>query len=304
MTFLITGGAGFIGSNLATRLEKMYPYSKVYVIDNFSSGHKNNLKNFKGEIIELDITDLDKLKQFLQDKYFKAIFHLAACTDTTITNQEYQDNNNVVATSALLELSQTDNFIFASSASVYGLVNKTSNENDILEPKNPYAFSKLKMEHIAQEYRGKFKNFIGFRFFNVYGSNEKYKNKSGSMVYQLCEQAVKNNKVVLFKNGEQKRDFINVHDVVTYLIKAIDKDKEYEIYNLGTGKAISFNYIVKRIAQELQKLPRKEYIDCPYDFFQTFTEADTRKLNLDFGNLIKYNIEISIKDLINEYSKN
>lgn len=296
--FLITGGSGFIGSNLTLELQRRYPLAKIIVIDNYSSAGFKNLIGFKGELYSCDITDAIKLKQLLHNLKFRAVFHLAACTDTTILKESFQLINNVDGTKNLLDCVDTENFIFASSASTYGLTNHTSKETDKLIPANAYAFSKLIMENIVESYKGKFKNLIGFRFFNVYGSNEHFKNKSASMVYQLLQQIKNNNKVKLFKNGEQKRDFIYVKDVVDCLIHSLDKNKEYEIYNLGTGKAIDFNTIVKIIGEVLSLNPQIEYIDCPYDFFQTFTEADTSKLNLDLKYNIKYNLKEALLDII------
>jgi len=300
--FLITGGSGFIGSNLVLELQKKYPNSKLIVLDNYSSAGFKNLNQFKGELYFCDITDKRKVKHLLFGKKFRAVFHLAACTDTTILKETFQLLNNVEGTKNILDIVNTENFIFASSASTYGIVNSSSKETDRLDPANSYAFSKLIMENLIKNYKGKFLNLIGFRFFNVYGANEYFKNKSASMVYQLIQQIKKNNKVKLFKNGEQKRDFIYVKDVVDCLIHSLDKNKEYEIYNLGTGKAVDFNTIVKIISQVINLNPEIEYIDCPYDFFQTFTEANIEKLNSNLGYHIKYNIQNGIKDLINEYN--
>lgn len=300
--FLITGGSGFIGSNLTLQLQKLYPHAKIIVIDNYSSAGFKNLKGFKGELYSCDITDRVKLKNLLYGIKFRAVFHLAACTDTTILKESFQLVNNVEGTKNLLELVDTENFIFASSASTYGLTNAISKETDELFPANAYAFSKLIMENVVKSYKGKFKNLIGFRFFNVYGSNEQFKNKSASMVYQLFQQIKTYNKVKLFKNGEQKRDFIYVKDVVDCLIHSLDKGKDYELYNLGTGNAVDFNTIVKTIAEILNKNPQIEYIDCPYDFFQTFTQADMSKLNLDLKYNIKYNLKQGILDILNEFN--
>jgi ADP-L-glycero-D-manno-heptose 6-epimerase len=301
--FLITGGAGFIGSNLVLKLQKLYPNCKIIVLDNYSSSKFKNLTDFKGEIYACDITDKHHLNDILYSKKFRAVFHLGACTDTTIIDEKIQLNNNVQGSKNLLDLVDTENFIFASSASVYGITDKRCEETDYLKPANAYAFSKMIMENLIRGYKSKFKNLIGFRFFNVYGSNEEFKNKSASMVYQLLQQVNKNNKAKLFKHGEQKRDFIYVKDVVDCLIHSLDQDKEYEVYNLGTGKAVDFNTIIDTINQVLNKKSEIEYIDCPYDFFQPFTEADTSKLNIDLKYNIKYNLKQGILDIYNEINR-
>jgi len=301
--FLVTGGSGFIGSNLALSLQEKYPNAKIIIIDNYSSAGFKNLKGFKGQVYFCDLKDKEKLNEILLHLNFRAVFHLAACTDTTIQDEKTQLINNVDGTKNLIDLIRSENFIFASSASTYGIVNKTSKEEDELNPANSYAFSKLMMENLIKNYKGKFKNLIGFRFFNVYGHNEFFKNKSASMVYQLIQQIKNNRTVKLFKNGQQKRDFIYVKDVVDCLIHSLDKDKEYEIYNLGTGKSIDFNSIVKIIGQILKINPIIEYVDCPYNFFQTFTEADISKLNIDLKYNIKYNLKQGILDIFNEINK-
>jgi ADP-L-glycero-D-manno-heptose 6-epimerase len=301
--FLITGGAGFIGSNLVLKLQKLYPNSKIIVIDNYNSSKFKNLIDFKGEVYSCDITNKQHLNEILYGKKFRAVFHLGACTDTTVIDEKIQLNNNVQGTKNLLDLVDTENFIFASSASVYGITDKRCQESDDLKPANAYAFSKMIMENLIRGYKSKFKNLIGFRFFNVYGSNEEFKNKSASMVYQLLQQVNKNNKAKLFKYGEQKRDFIYVKDVVDCLIHSLDQYKEYEVYNLGTGKAVDFNTIINTINEVLNKKSKIEYIDCPYDFFQPFTEADTCKLNIDLKYNIKYNLKEGILDIFNEINK-
>jgi ADP-L-glycero-D-manno-heptose 6-epimerase len=301
--FLITGGAGFIGSNLVLKLQKLYPNSKIIVIDNYNSSKFKNLIDFKGEVYSCDITNKQHLNDILYGKKFRAVFHLGACTDTTIIDEKIQLNNNVQGTKNLLDLLDTENFIFASSASIYGITDKRCQEEDNLKPANAYAFSKMIMENLIRGYKSKFKNLIGFRFFNVYGYNEQFKNKSASMVYQLFQQVSKDNKAKLFKHGEQKRDFIYVKDVVDCLIHSLDKNKEYEVYNLGTGKAVDFNTIINTINEVLNKKSEIEYIDCPYDFFQPFTEADTSKLNIDLKYNIKYNLKEGILDIFNEINR-
>jgi ADP-L-glycero-D-manno-heptose 6-epimerase len=301
--FLITGGAGFIGSNLVLELQRLYPNSRIIVLDNYCSAKFKNLINFKGEVYACDITNKKALNDILHGKRFRAVFHLGACTDTTIVDENIQLNNNVQGTKNLLDIVDTENFIFASSASVYGITDKRCEETDSLRPANSYAFSKMIMENLTKGYKSKFKNLIGFRFFNVYGANEQFKNKSASMVYQLFQQVKDSNKVKLFKNGEQKRDFIYVKDVVSCLIHSLDKDKEYEIYNLGTGQSVDFNTIVNTINEVLNKKAEIEYIDCPYDFFQPFTEADILKLNIDLKYNIKYNLKQGILDIFNESNR-
>lgn len=301
MKILITGGAGFIGSNIAHTLQEKYPDAKIYVLDNFSSGHFKNLIGFKGEVITGDITD-PQLWEYMRRKFFfDVIFHEAAITDTTIMDQFLMMKTNADSFRYILDLAVEwgAKVIYASSAGVYGNTPPPMKEDEGLEPENVYGFSKLSMDRIAQEYMENYPemSIVGFRYFNVYGPREEYKGKSASMIFQLAVKMLKGEKPRLFKWGEQKRDFVYIKDVVKANLLALEKDVS-GIFNVATGQPRSFNEIVEILNRELGTNYEIEYFDCPYDFYQEFTQADLTKIKKTLGYEPDYTLEEGIRDYI------
>ncbi len=301
MKILITGGAGFIGSNIAHTLQEKYPDAKIYVLDNFSSGHFKNLIGFKGEVITGDITD-PQLWEYMRRKFFfDVIFHEAAITDTTIMDQFLMMKTNADSFRYILDLAVEwgAKVIYASSAGVYGNTPPPMKEDGGLEPENVYGFSKLSMDRIAQEYMENYPemSIVGFRYFNVYGPREEYKGKSASMIFQLAVKMLKGEKPRLFKWGEQKRDFVYIKDVVKANLLALEKDVS-GIFNVATGQPRSFNEIVEILNRELGTNYEIEYFDCPYDFYQEFTQADLTKIKRTLGYEPDYTLEKGIRDYI------
>jgi len=276
MRVLVTGGAGFIGSNLALTLQERFPDWEIFVLDDFSSGHFKNLIGFEGEVITGSITEpetVDKLRKF----GFRAIFHQAANVDTTDTNQRRMMEVNCEAFKGILEVAREAkaSVVYASSGAVYGNTKPPMKVKEGLKPENVYGFSKLAMDRVA--YRFVKENptipVLGLRYFNVYGPRETHKGKMASMVLQLTVQILKGKRPRLFKWGEQKRDFVYVMDCVEANIKGFFAEKS-GIVNVGTGRARSFNEVVDIIKKTLGVDVETEYFDNPYDFYQNYTEAD------------------------------
>lgn len=307
---LITGGAGFIGANLALYLQK-YHKAEVVVMDSFRSeaifsngnlrslGHFKNLLGFKGEVIAGDITKKEDLER-LNAYRFDYIFHQAAISDTTVMDQDAILRANVNAYKDLLEICVKTNaqMIYASSAGVYGNSPAPNSIGSGEIPENVYGFSKLMMDNLTFNYMQKYPHLkiVGLRYFNVYGENELYKGKTASMILQLGLQALKNKKVRLFKMGEQRRDFVYIQDVIQANIKAINAKKS-GVYNVGSGSARSYNDIIACLKTDLGDFS-VEYIDNPYNFFQTHTEANiilTREF-LDYAP--RFSLEVGIKNYI------
>jgi ADP-L-glycero-D-manno-heptose 6-epimerase len=301
-TILITGGAGFIGSNLAFYFQNNFPKCLVIVFDCFrnesvfsngnlkSFGHYKNLINFNGEVICGDITNSADLK-LLRKYKFDFIFHQAAISDTRIYDQEVIMRTNVNSFFDILEISKKNSavLVYASSAATYGNLSapqSVGNES----PENPYGYSKYLMDLIAMKYSNENQNLtiVGLRYFNVYGPNEYYKGKTSSMVIQLGHQMLDGKAPKLFKGSSQIfRDFINIEDVIQANIKACNP-KQNGIYNVGTGKPRSFQDISDILQMELGVNLGTEYISNPYDGYQTNTQANisTSKTNLDFNPVI------------------
>ena len=298
MRILITGGAGFIGSNIAKALEKNYPNSKILVLDDFSSGHFKNLIGFKGEVLSGDIRD-GGLWEYLMNKFqFDVVFHQAAITDTTVKDQKLMIETNTNSFRNLLEcaLKWKAKVIYASSAGVYGNSKPPMMEDEGLVPENIYGFSKLAMDYIAYNFIQEHPKLkvVGFRYFNVYGQGEQYKGKTASMIYQLYKQMKAGKRPRLFKWGEQKRDFVYIEDVVRANLLALEKDVS-GVFNVGSGKARSFNDIVGILNELLGTSLEPDYFDCPYDFYQKHTEAELTKIKKFLGYEPLYSLEDGIK---------
>lgn len=311
-TILITGGAGFIGSNLAFYFQKNFPTCNVIIFDKFrneetfsngnlkSFGHFKNLLGFHGEIISGDINcpqDTEKLKTYA----FDYIFHQAAISDTTVNDQALMVQTNVNAFKTLLDMaaSMNANMIYASSAATYGVSDTFSIGYE--QPNNVYGFSKLMMDNVAKKYMKKSSiSIVGLRYFNVYGEREFFKNKTASMVLQFGLQLLGGKNAKLFEGSDTiRRDFIYIEDVIQANIKAC-KPKQSGVYNVGTGKARSFQDIVDILKNELEIKRDDVYIPNPFvGQYQFFTEADI-SLSEEF---LEYSPRFSLEEGIKNYIK-
>jgi len=316
-TILITGGAGFIGSNLAFYFQEHFPNSKVIVFDCFRSdeifpngnlksfGHYKNLIGFKGDIVCGNINNQADLA-LLSDYKFDYLFHQAAISDTRVYDQEVIMKTNVNSFYDLLAIAKKDEavMVYASSAATYG--NLPSPQTVGKErPENPYGYSKYIMDQIAIKYSKKNPDFtmVGLRFFNVYGPREYFKDNTSSMVIQLGHQILDGKIPRLFTESDQIfRDFIYIDDVLQAIIKACDP-KENGIYNVGTGIPRSFQDIADILQKELGTDLGTEYFPNPYVGYQIHTQANisTSKDNLGFEP--KVSLEQGIKSYIPEIKR-
>lgn len=300
---LITGGAGFIGSNLALELQKLYPNAFISVLDNFYSGSFRNLQGFRGDVITSNLIELPADCNLNYD----VVFHLASISDTRNENEQEQCFNNIEGFRALLShvlgANPAAKVIYASSASVYGLV---ENKHPFLEdaerkPENVYAFTKVQLENLARLLTvNAGANIYGVRFFNVFGKNEGHKKGYTSMIRKLTEQTKELESVHLFGDGSECRDFVSVDDAVNMLIRLMDYDGRELVFNCGSGNWITFNHIVTLIEKTRGgKSIHRNYIKCPYPFFQKYTCADMSlvKRELDFEP------QFSTNEHIQEYIK-
>ena len=313
-TILITGGAGFIGSNLAFYFQENYPDSHVVVFDCFRSeatfangnlqsfGHYKNLIGFVGDVVCGNINSKVDLA-LLDDYKFDFIFHQAAISDTRVHDQEILMRTNVNSFYDLLAKAKYDDavIVYASSAATYGSLpspQTIGKEN----PENPYGFSKYVMEQIARQYGKENPDMVivGLRFFNVYGAGEYYKAKTASMVIQLGHQIL-NGKTPRLFNGSNKimRDFINIDDVIQANIRACDTTQS-GVYNVGTGKPRSFQDIADLLQQELGTNLGTEYFPNPYDGYQMDTQADINSTRDNLNFEPKVSLEAGIKAYIPE----
>ena len=294
MKILVTGGAGFIGSNLALELEQQG--NEVVIIDNMLSGNKDNLKGFNGKIIENDMAENINI-----DEKFDVIFHEAAITDPRHPNDEETYNKNIQGFKNIIELAKKNNakLIYASTAGLYGNGKTPMKEDQEKEILSVYGKSKLEMDNMAEKLFDKM-HIVGLRYFNVFGPREKYKGRPASMVYHLGKQIKSGKNPRLFKSGEQKRDHIYVKDAVDATIKAIDAKKSC-IVNVGTGIATTFNDLIKVLNEVLEKNLEPEYFDMPYNpkSYQANTQADTTKAKEYINFKSKWNLKDAVKDYVN-----
>lgn len=315
---LITGGAGFIGSNIAFYFQNNYPHSNVFVFDKFRSGrtlsngnlesfgHFKNLLGFNGSVIVGDINsskDLDNLEKNYQFDY---IFHEAAISDTTVSEQDLMISTNVNAYENILKIAikHGANIVYASSAATYGDTEKF--EVGYENPNNVYGFSKLMMDNVTKKYIQK--NFdisiVGLRYFNVYGKREFYKNKTASTVIQFAHQILSGNAPKLFEGSDKiLRDFVYIEDVIQANIKACNPQQS-GIYNVGTGKSRSFQDISDIVQKELDTNYETKYIQNPFlGQYQFFTEANINTAKEFLGYEPNFSLEDGIKAYIPEIKR-
>lgn len=288
---VVTGGAGFIGSNLVKGLNELGK-DNVLVVDNLSQGDK-----FKN-LIPLSIKDYIDQDTFIADlrqgKYdgvdVEAVFHNGACSDTMEHNGKYMMDNNYEYSKELLHfcLRKRIPFIYASSASVYGNGDNGFRESPDCEwALNVYAFSKLLFDrYVRQVARSAKSQVVGLRYFNVFGPQENHKGRMASVAYHFYHQLTKEGVMRLFKgtdgyaDGAQTRDFVYVKDVVDVNLYFYQHPEKNGIFNCGTGNSRSFNDLAEA-CRKAYGSGRVEYIEFPEALkgkYQNFTEADLTKL--------------------------
>lgn len=289
---VVTGAAGFIASNLVRRLNAE-GFSNVIIVDRFDNAVKNlNLQGLhysekidRNEFIEWLKENADEVEY---------IFHLGARTDTTEFNFRVFDSLNLSYSKALWEVCVHKQIplLYASSAATYGMgEHGFSDSHQVvkqLKPLNPYGLSKQLFDMFVLEQQSAPPLWYGLKFFNVYGPHEEHKVRMASVVYHAFNQIKATGKVKLFqshhadfKDGEQLRDFIHVDDVTDICLYLYKHKTEPGIYNVGTGKARSFNDLVTAIFDALRLEPQIEYIPTPVDIrdkYQYYTRAEMDKL--------------------------
>ena len=302
---LVTGGAGFIGSNLVDQLVKKK--HKVVVLDNFSTGRRSNLSHHTKKNVKVVKVDISNNKRL--NKYFNGVdyvFHLAGIADIvpSIENPNKYFKSNVVGTLNVVQASKNSKikkFIYAASASCYGLPDKFPiKENAKIKPMYPYAFTKWQAEELIMHWT-KIYNFpaISIRFFNAYGPRSRTSGAYGAVFGVFLAQKLANKPLTVVGNGNQTRDFIHVYDLVNGIIKAALSNKVGKIYNIGAGKEVKVNKLTKLIGGKKVYIPKR-----PGEPSRSL--ADISKIKKDLNWKPKIKIEEGVKNLLNtiHYWKN
>lgn len=302
--YVVTGGAGFIGSNIVRALNDR-GHNNIVVVDNLENADK--MLN----LVDCDIADyIDKkefIKKITEDSLnldITTIFHEGACSDTMEKNGLYMIENNYVYSKELLHYCQRKkiSFLYASSASVYGGGSVFEEARKYESPLNIYGYSKFLFDqYVRHMLPDNTSQVVGFRYFNVYGVREQHKGRMASVAFHFYNQFRQNGKVKLFEgsdgynNGCQERDFISIEDVVKVKLYFLDNPELSGIFNVGTGRSQPFNDMAVATVNTLRKDNKEapleldemvtqgiiEYIDFPdalKDKYQSFTRADIRLL--------------------------
>ena len=289
---IVTGGAGFIGSNIVKELNNR-GRTDILIVDNL--GESDKYKNLiglhfmdychKSEFI-YDLTEEDKFN----NSNIEAIFHEGACSDTMEYDVNYMMQNNYDYSKSLLKycIGRRIPFIYASSASTYGDGHNGFREGDECESAlNPYAFSKLLFDrYVRQIMNDVHSKIIGLKYFNVYGPQEIHKGKMASIFYQIYNQIKDTGCTKLFKgtngyaDGEQRRDFIYVKDVVKVNLWCLENDIKNGIYNCGTGQAHTFNESAQAVIDSVGsgKIEYRDFPEILVGKYQNYTQSDNSKL--------------------------
>ncbi len=293
---LITGGAGFIGSNLALELEAQG--HEVTAIDNLFTGSKENLKSFNGQFLEIDVSH-----PFTIDQKFDVIFHEAAITNPRFGDDSEMMRSNLGGFENIIELANSSNakLIYASTANLYGNGPTPMKESQDPEIISVYGESKLEMDKMALKLKDKM-HIVGLRYFNVFGPREQHKGKAASMIFHLVNQIKAGKNPSLFKYGEQKRDHIYVKDIVTATLKAADAPSG--VYNVGTGDGTTFNELTNVLNNALRKNLKPEYFDMPYDqkTYQMNTQADLTLTQEKLKWQVQFTFEEAIRETVDWYA--
>ncbi len=301
---VVTGGAGFIGANLVSALNAR-GLRDILVVDNLEKGDKfRNLTDC--EIADyLDKRDfLERLERKAFGRKLEAVFHEGACSDTMEHNGAYMMRNNYEYSKQLLHHCQRQKipYLYASSAAVYGAGRVFREERACEAPLNVYGYSKFLFDqYVRRVLPKKTAQIVGFRYFNVYGPREAHKGRMASVAFHHFHQFRRTGKVRLFEAshgygpGEQRRDFVSVEDVVAVNLYFLDHPNKSGIYNVGTGRAQSFNDVAAAVINslrrhrgepplplaELQRQGLIEYVPFPEGLkekYQAYTQADITSL--------------------------
>jgi ADP-L-glycero-D-manno-heptose 6-epimerase len=312
----VTGGAGFIGSAIVWKLNEQ-GHDNIIIVDEL--GIEDKWKNLVGLKFQEFIHKDDFISRVVDDTFnfpLEAIIHMGANSSTTEKDADHLFSNNYLYTQELAKFCLTKNirFIYASSAATYGdgALGFEDNETKLeeLRPLNMYGYSKQLFDLWAKK-NDVLNKIVGIKYFNVYGPNEYHKADMRSVVHKAYEQIRDTGKVKLFKSlhpdykdGEQMRDFIYVKDAVDMTLYFLEHPDKNGIYNVGAGKARTWNALVNALFNAVGKPVKIEYIDLPENLrkkYQYFTEANLSKIKSAGYNKQTTTLEDGVNDYVKNY---
>lgn len=307
---IITGGSGFIGSCLASELCQK---NDIVIVDNFNESEK--WKNLRGKkLLDLWTCDefYDKINKNAINDDCEIVIHLGAKTSTVEKDMNLLFEKNFQASKKIYEFCLENNvrFIYASSAAVYGNAFDGFQEESLKIPENPYGFSKLIFDQWTKT-RPQLRQCVGLRFFNVYGPNEYHKGIMSSVILHFYNEILQNGSVNIFKSynenyddGEAKRDFVYVKDIVKVISYFVSNYEYNGIYNVGTETPRSYNDLARILFKEMGLNQRINYIDMISEIknsYQYITKSDISKLRAIGYNEEFMSLEQGIHDYVNNY---
>lgn len=264
MKFVITGGAGFIGSHIVKHL--INKNHQVTIIDNLSRGKLKNLSGFEKQFKfhKIDILDFNSLKEHISNS--DGIFHQAALTSVpeSFTQKEKYHSVNVIGTENIFKLAQEfgKKVVYASSSSIYGNTNMTPITEDFdKNPINPYGVTKLDDEKLAEKYHDLGVSIIGLRYFNVYGIGQT--NDYAGVITKFFDQIKLNKSPIIFGDGSQTRDFVSVEDVAKANLLSMESNTDFSFLNIGTGVPTSIKELAKLMINLSGKSLEISYAELP-----------------------------------------
>ncbi len=302
---LVTGGAGFIGSNLAEMLVERDV--EVKILDSMYLGTPENLEGLDVEIIEGSVMDDGKVKEAVEG--CDTVFHNAARSSAPMHKENPAEGARIniegfvnVVEEAMDQ--DVEKVVYASTSSMYGSVEPPHREDMGEKPTNRYSASKMARELYADVYAQKGLDITGIRYFSVYGPREKAKGRFANIISQFLWKMLDDESPKVFGDGEQTRDFTFVKDIARANILAAEKGESGQYYNIGTGKETSFNTVVDKLNEELGKDIEPENVENPIKNYVRRTRADISRAKEDLGYEPEYSFEEGLKETVEYYRNN